>query len=637
MVNRLNKKLKGCNSLLALFFFLFSHSSLASPYKCYISKESKGFQISFPALKETNKPLFPSDFFDKNHFIFSETSIEKEQGNQVFWLHFEIVNLADKDKELLLNFEKWHFIDFFIKKKNQILQKKTGLLVPFKKKDYGVGNKNLISLDIKEGAIVECVVRLEASYNHIIFPGSLKVSVNDKSSFLREELNKKGNHRIILGLFIALFVYNLFIWLSIRDKGYFFYLVFLLLSINGVEHYFGYSIETFQFFENITLGFAKFDVFAGSLTCIVFIFFTVFFLNLRKNLPILYKVFIIFIWVFIIIPFLTFFFPLFIIYSIQSVVIIVASLLALFASIVCYKKNVPSAIYFFLANTFVLTGAIIYLLKQMQILPDNDFTRYSYPIGACLQAVFFSLAFADRINIFRRENLEKHEEISKQIFENQKNLIALKEASLNSEKFKKKSIAFQLEALKNQVNPHFLFNSLNVLIELLYVDQDKAADFVQKLASVYRYILDSKNKTVVTLDEEMEFINSYIFLLQIRFDNNLQVIVNFTSHKHYYVAPLTIQLLIENCIKHNEASMDNPLLIQLSISSENYLVIINNYQKKVTPFKSKIGIGLKNIKARYEFLTTKEIKIFNDQKIFKVEIPLLNEEELEALYDTGVA
>ncbi len=128
-----------------------------------------------------------------------------------------------------------------------------------------------------------------------------------------------------------------------------------------------------------------------------------------------------------------------------------------------------------------------------------------------------------------------------------------KQAAINAEKLQRENLSARYENLKSQVNPHFLFNSLNALTNLVYEDQDKAVKFIKQLSDVYRYVLDTRDREVVKLEEELKFLQSYIFLQQIRFGDKLKIDVHLNGTRSF-VAPLSLQMLIENAIKHNEVS-----------------------------------------------------------------------------------
>ena len=195
-----------------------------------------------------------------------------------------------------------------------------------------------------------------------------------------------------------------------------------------------------------------------------------------------------------------------------------------------------------------------------------------------------------------------------------------RQAAIDKEKFQKEGMAARYESLKNQVNPHFLFNTLNALTNLVYEDQDKAAKFIKQLSEVYRYVLETRDRELVPLDEEKSFLKAYLFLQQIRFGDKLKLDVSLDG-KGGMVAPLVLQMLIENAIKHNIISEAKPLTVHVFYEGD-YLVVENTLQKKEVMESESPGIGLENICRRYEFLTDKEVIILRGDK-FVVKLPLI--------------
>ena len=201
-------------------------------------------------------------------------------------------------------------------------------------------------------------------------------------------------------------------------------------------------------------------------------------------------------------------------------------------------------------------------------------------------------------------------------------LLNWKKSELNAERLEKERVRAQYDSLRNQVNPHFLFNSLNALTNLVYEDPDKAAKFIKQLSEVYRYVLDSKDKEVVPLDDELAFLNSYLFLQRIRFGEKLNVELKL-DRTDSSIAPLALQMLIENAIKHNEISFDNPLSIKV-FNEEGFIVVKNKINKRSSLPEPSSGTGLDNITRRYEFLSSQKVQVISDHGDFIVKLPLLN-------------
>ena len=200
-------------------------------------------------------------------------------------------------------------------------------------------------------------------------------------------------------------------------------------------------------------------------------------------------------------------------------------------------------------------------------------------------------------------------------------LLGWKEALIEAERLKKEHISARYEMLKNQVNPHFLFNSLNVLAALVHKDAHQAEQFIRQLSTVYRYILESRNKEVVPLDEELAILHAYLFLMHIRFAESLQTDIRVAEPASGSVAPLTLQMLVENALKHNEVSKAHPLRIEIYLEN-GYLVVRNNLQPKNT-LPDSTGVGLANIQARYQVLSDLPVVVNRNAGFFTVKIPVL--------------
>lgn len=197
-----------------------------------------------------------------------------------------------------------------------------------------------------------------------------------------------------------------------------------------------------------------------------------------------------------------------------------------------------------------------------------------------------------------------------------------KRSLVEVEKYKAESLQAQLQNLKDQINPHFMFNNLSVLSSLVYKDQDKAVDFINQLSKVYRYLLDSRTMELVSLKEELAFIHSYTYLLQIRFDKNLLFRMDIPDeYENRLLPPMALQMLIENAIKHNEISLEFPLSVCVRIIN-NKLEVSNDLRLRSNPEHSS-KTGLKNIKERYKFFTEEEVELLETKETFTVRIPLL--------------
>ncbi len=201
-------------------------------------------------------------------------------------------------------------------------------------------------------------------------------------------------------------------------------------------------------------------------------------------------------------------------------------------------------------------------------------------------------------------------------------LFEWRNAAIETEKLRTEKLAGQYRSLKDQLNPHFLFNSLNVLSGLVYENADKSAEFIQQLSKIYRYVLEIQQEELVSLEEEIKFAKSYLSLQKIRFEDSLRFEINVVNGKDLFLPPLSLQLLLENAIKHNVASMEKPLHISI-IQEGAHLKIKNSLQPKQHPDSESTGIGLDNIKKRYALLSDSLPTIQKIEKEFIVVLPLL--------------
>ncbi|WP_343686242.1 sensor histidine kinase [Chryseobacterium gleum] len=196
--------------------------------------------------------------------------------------------------------------------------------------------------------------------------------------------------------------------------------------------------------------------------------------------------------------------------------------------------------------------------------------------------------------------------------------------SLELEQIRTDNLHAQYELLKQQINPHFLFNSLNTLKSMIDIKDESSGDFVVRLADFYRFTLDNRKLDLIPLKKELAILDAYVFLLISRFEDGIEFKIDIQEELlNSYIPPFTLQLLCENCIKHNIVSLAHPLIIKL-YSEDGYIIIENNFQPKNTPQESA-GIGIENIRERYRHFAEKELIILQNDINFTVKLPIVNE------------
>lgn len=258
-----------------------------------------------------------------------------------------------------------------------------------------------------------------------------------------------------------------------------------------------------------------------------------------------------------------------------------------------------------LITVFVMTPSVyaIFLLYHVfhlfnySIQPDHLWQGAL--VGLSVNVIFETLYEADFV--FRR------------VRENTAENATLQQLSLRQE----------FDTLKNQVNPHFLFNCFNTLSSLIGTDKQKAVQFLDELSKVYRSLLRSNQDSLSVLSQELEFIESYYGLLKTRYGGAVKMRINIDRQYLSYLIPsLSLQLLVENAVKHNTVSKKYPLTIEIFTSGENKLVVNNNLQRKVSLSHSN-GMGLQNIKAKYELLQCPGFQVMDGERNFTVVLPLI--------------
>ncbi|HWA34703.1 MAG TPA: histidine kinase [Cyclobacteriaceae bacterium] len=197
-----------------------------------------------------------------------------------------------------------------------------------------------------------------------------------------------------------------------------------------------------------------------------------------------------------------------------------------------------------------------------------------------------------------------------------------KDSLVQAERLEKEKSYVQFDNLKNQLNPHFLFNALTSLNSLIAENPSLASQFLQHMSRVYRYVLQNKEKSFVGLKTELDFIGNYVFLAETRFGKALRITFNIPAEAlEKAVVPVTLQILIENALKHNIAEIERPLVININVQ-DNYLIVRNNLQlRKIVETSNKQG--LENLRSLYRFLTERPVLVGQDENSFRVKVPLL--------------
>ncbi len=259
----------------------------------------------------------------------------------------------------------------------------------------------------------------------------------------------------------------------------------------------------------------------------------------------------------------------------------------------------------------VLVGWLrIYLEDQSNLwgVSVANLTSYLYTIGITVLFTFLQIAVYESIYFFEEWNRSRAE----------------------AEDMKRLNVQIQMDSLKVQIQPHFLFNTLNTLIGLIEVNKDRAISFTENLAFVYRYLLEANSSSLISLEEELRFANTYFSLLKTRYPDGLFLANELPDTEGYEVPPLSLQLLIENAVKHNSITRAKPLFIHLKFDAVGQrLIVENNLQVKNTP--GTTGVGLQHLKKKFELLNLPAIYVVTDRERFSVSLPLAKKQQYESI------
>jgi two-component system LytT family sensor kinase len=197
---------------------------------------------------------------------------------------------------------------------------------------------------------------------------------------------------------------------------------------------------------------------------------------------------------------------------------------------------------------------------------------------------------------------------------------------VESVRIERHQMELQFESLKNQISPHYLFNCLNTISSLLYKDSHMAEEFIRRMADTFSYVLTNQRQQLIPLRDEIEFVKSYYYLLQVRYEHHLKLEINLPkSVLDSVLPPLSLQMLVENAVKHNKISRDTPLLVYISATDNTHIQVTSTKTESINPTTS-FKVGLDNIRNRYKFFTPEKITVKDNEK-FVVQLPVIRNEK----------
>ncbi|GAA4460238.1 hypothetical protein GCM10023189_35050 [Nibrella saemangeumensis] len=435
---------------------------------------------------------------------------------------------------------------------------------------------------------------------------------------------------LFMGMMIAMWLFNMVQWFFYRDRIHSLYSIYMLIWIG----YFslrrpagdtaGLSEAAFYFFRVVTSMVAFF----------VYYDFANVFLNMRENHPKLLRLFrtvqgiYIVYWLGeVVICFMTDYWQRPIHVIINAVVRILSIFVAGYVIAVIFKRRDTVARLFITGTLMLLIGGILALVIGFITTTTPEISMWKasqtyLQIGIVLELIFFSFGLTYR---HRQEAVNKavlEQTLDRERDQHQRKQL---EAELAVQQLRQEMNEVRMRALQSQISPHFLFNSLNSLSSLIADEPQKAEQFVDEMSTVYRYLLQTSERELTTLETEIGFITSYYHLLKTRYGQGFDLTIDIPNKcKNCLLPPLTLQLLVENAVKHNIVSADHPLHIRIYSDSNNgTLTVSNNLQRRSSSGITSTQKGLLNITAKYKLLNQPDIQILETDKEFTVVVPLI--------------
>ncbi len=430
---------------------------------------------------------------------------------------------------------------------------------------------------------------------------------------------------LFLGMVIALLLYNIVQWSLYRERIYGLYTIYLLVWLS----YFSLRSAT-NFPDNV----AHFIRIVGPMVAYyVYYDFTITFLNLREYRPALLRLFraiqvglIAYVLLEVIFCFLSYLWQRPIHEFIHTVVRSVLAIVSGYIIVAIFKRKDLISRFFITGSLMLVIGALTAMVLTILLPAHGPDFFWREPltylqIGIVLELIFFSTGLAYR---HRREVLKKALFEQALTRERKRRHRDYSEAEQVVQSLQQEVDEMHMRALQAQLSPHFLFNSLNSLSALIADDPVKAERFVDELSSVYRYLLQANDRELTSLETEMKFINSYYHLLKTRYGQGISLKIDIkTACQVCLLPPLTLQLLLENAVKHNVVSASNPLTIEIFTETDNLLIVRNNLQRKGINRFTSTKKGLQNINMKYRLLNQPPIDICESDNVFDVLVPLI--------------
>lgn len=340
------------------------------------------------------------------------------RSDDVIWLRSRIVNDQERDKQFYLEFDGYINVQLWLLNGSEIDHKLTGHYVPYRQKAFGNGNRNLIQVELSSQSEVEFYARIVKSSDLLLNqPKSLFYEMIPHNVWVKNEINQRGIFNLLVGILLAMFLYNLFVYISVREKPFIYYLILILCFIFQIEHNGGYDVQFFQRYDGYASIWGLVNLPLANLTGAMVLLFCLGFFNVKYRYPFYYKISSVLLWLLILSTL-----PVVVGGKVAAMTMPFAFFLSLLVIIYVFTIAIkslidkyPSSGFYILAQSVFLVSGIIQLLALTGVLPLNQFTLYASPAGSTIELVLFSFVLGNRINVLKKENDLKQKEIIQQL------------------------------------------------------------------------------------------------------------------------------------------------------------------------------------------------------------------------------
>jgi len=357
---------------------------------------------------------------NESNFVSADEIEIPGSGRRVYWVKFSVTNGLSEEHEWLIDFDRWIYVNVFSSVDGDDFEEAvTGHLVPYNDRDYPKANKNLIRTRVPPGQTCQYFVRLETDDNYFLRPVDLSFDLSTIEQRMAKDSGIKALIFLFLGIYLVMFFYNLFLYISTREKAYPFYLMILVVMSLVAVHNFGYLVELFSNFKQYVFWHGPVEMILSSSLGVTVFLFVKSFLDLKNNLPLWNKVLNVLMVIVILMPIPSFFGATLLNYNLSSLFGIISLGVVFTIGILSYRKGIASAGYFAVAYGVFLISVIIFLIGELGGLWQGEYSPFIVQAGSTGELVLFSFALGNRINLLRKDNAKKQRQLILQLQENQ--------------------------------------------------------------------------------------------------------------------------------------------------------------------------------------------------------------------------